>query len=78
MLFWCVVLCILGIYGILEEILIMHHAGGSGRAVTWALMFTVLGMLVHVRSKEKTMEKERLKARVEELERALKELRLRR
>lgn len=78
MLFWCVVLCILGLYGILEDIVIMRTTGGPGHAVTWALMFTVLGILVHVRSKEKRGEKERLQARVDTLERKLKELSFRR
>lgn len=76
MLFWCMVLFILGLFGIIQDIAIVQQPDTSAHAVTWALMLTVVGILVHVRKKEKRGEKERLKAQVDELERRLRKQRL--
>lgn len=72
MLMWCIVLLALGLFGVVLDSGILGEAGNASRAVTWLLMLSVVGILIRVRTKEKTGEKEVLRARIAELERRLR------
>jgi len=73
MVAWCLILFIIGIFGILQNASILSDPDWASRTITWVLMLVVTGLLVRVRSKEKVGEKERLRARIKELERELRD-----
>lgn len=71
MMAWCLILFIIGVFGILQNTRMMNDPDWTSRLITWGLMLAVTGILVRVRAKEKTGEKEKLRSRIEELEREL-------
>jgi len=75
MFMWCIVLLALGMFGVIQDSGIIGDPGNAGRVVPWLLMLSVVGMLVRVRRQEKAGEKEKLRARIEELERRLRQQR---
>ncbi|MCX6357814.1 MAG: hypothetical protein NT045_08095 [Candidatus Aureabacteria bacterium] len=72
---WCILLFIIGLFGVLQNMSMISDPDRTGRIITWILMLVVAGILVRIRGKEKTGEKERLRARIAELERELRQRR---
>ena len=73
MVFWCIILIILGVFAIFMDTGIVTNLGTPYRSLPWIIMLVALGILVRIRNKEDKAEKERLKSQVEELERKLKQ-----
>jgi hypothetical protein len=71
MIGWCVLLLILAILSMLQDINVLPTFGQSGQVTTSILMLTVIGMLVRIRVKEHSAEKEKLRARIIELEKKI-------
>jgi len=72
MVFWCIIIIVLGVVAILQDVGIIPNIGVSYRSLTWLIMLVALGILVRIRSKEEIAEKERLRSQVKELQRQLK------
>ena len=73
MVFWCIIIIVLGFFAILQDAGIITTFGAPYRSLTWIIMLVALGILIRIRSKEENAEKERLKAQVKELQRKLKQ-----
>lgn len=76
MLMWCMVLLALGLFGVVLDSGVLGDRGPAGRMVAWLVLLSVVGMLMRIRNQEKTGEKEKLRAQVDELERRLRKQRL--
>ncbi|MDD5557761.1 MAG: hypothetical protein PHN82_11025 [bacterium] len=75
MLGWCIVLFVLGVFNILQDAGAVGAIGQAGRVTTSALMLAVIGLLFRVKWKEEEGEKEKLMARVRELEERIRSMR---
>lgn len=74
MILWCVVLLVLGSFNILDDIGAFGNIGHTSRLTTSALILVVIGILFRIRHKEQFAEKEKLREKLAELERKLREI----
>ncbi len=68
MITWCIILVLLGAFGILQDANIIPSIGQPYRITNVLMMMVALGILVRIRYKQKTGEREKMKARIAELE----------
>ena len=73
MLFWCIIIIIVGIFAILRDSGIIANTGAPYCSLTWIIMLVALGLLVRIKSKQDKAQKERLKSQVKELQKKLKD-----
>jgi len=68
MITWCIVLLVLGAFGMLQDANLLPNLGQPYRTTNVLMMMVALGILVRIRHKERTGEREKLQARIAELE----------
>ncbi len=73
MLFWSIIIIIVGIFAILLDSGIITSSAAPYCSLTWIIMLVALGILVRIKSKQDKAQKERLKSQVKELQRKLKD-----
>lgn len=68
MVVWCIVLILLGLWGLVQDILALDVPAFLSPLSNVAIMLVALGLLVRIRSKAKERALETLEKRVAELE----------
>lgn len=68
MAFWCIVLILLGLWGLIRDIFAFEIPGLLNPLANVTIMLVALGLLVRTRWKQKKGRKEQLESRISELE----------
>jgi len=68
MAFWCIVLIVLGFWGLLRDLVALDVPGLLNPVANVAIMLVALGLLIRTRAKQRAGTIEKLTSRIAELE----------
>ena len=68
MIIWCLLLVLLGLFGVLQDINVIQGLGEPYRITNVLMIMVALGILVRIRYKQIHGEREKLQAKIRELQ----------